>query len=363
MDAFWKHPLVEATLGFIQSHSLLWFSLLIVLFLLLALNWFANFIPQLDVIKSKILLPLARKWKHGKLAKSAIKSDIRGHVNREIAKMRSFLPEGWACDMDVEWVEAEKPETLADDKRIIVRIRPVDDQDKNFVNAAYHFLRTSFFPKTQAVVPKPHYEASVLYVCREITKGRNGGAKNFFEDHIMEPMIQRHNTIPNHLDDYALLDAKGFFTGTFLRELHLMALGARFTAARNNVTQETSGMINHIKEFVAAYEVSRAGGGDMPETAWYREGTVSNYALLLVAHPAKTQSGIDAYINRARSSFQSGAKRLYVFGTNSESRFANAVISGIEGAVDNIRLVEHFQTAKDYRGTDAGIGAVFESIN
>lgn len=361
MDAFWQHPLIEAALGFIQSNSLLWFSLLVALFLLVAFNWLANFIPQLDVIKSKILLPLAKKYRHRRLAKSAIKSDIRGHVNREIGKMRAFLPEGWACDMEVEWVESERPETLADDKRIIVRIRPVEDQDKNFVNATYHFLRTSFFPKTQAVIPKPHYEASVLYVCRKIAEGRNGGAKGFFEDYVLEPMIQRHNAIPNHLDDYALLDKKGFFTGTFLRELHLMALGARFTGARNNMTQETSEMVRHIKDFIAAYEASRAGGEDMPEAAWHRDGSVSSYALLLVAHPAKTQNGIDAYINRARSGFQSGTRRLYVFGTNSESRFANAVISGIEGAVENVRLVERFQTAQDYRGAGAGIGAVFES--
>ncbi len=360
MNQLAQHPWIKILLTFIQSYPLLWFTLLVIVLLVVVLNWLANLIPQLDVIKSKILLPIAKKYKQKKLVKSAIKSDIRGHVNREIAKFRDYLPSGWAGEMDVDWVESEEPSTLIDDDRIIVRIRPVDDQDRNFVNAAYHYLRTSFFPKIQAVIPKPHYEASVLYICRKVVEGRNGSAKTFFEDNIMEPLVERHGAIPNHLDDYSHIDNRGFFTGTFLRELHLMATEARFTGARNNMTQETSGVIKHVKDFIAAYDTHHAGGEEMPSTAWYYDGTVSKYALLLVAHPAKTQSGIDPYMNRARERFQSGTKRLYVFGANNENRFANAVIAGIEGAIDNVRVVERFQTSHDYRGTTNGIGAIFE---
>lgn len=360
MESFLQHPWVNPIWIFIQSHPGLWFTLFVAIIILWLLNALANLIPQIDILKSKILLPIAKKYQQKKLVKSAIKSDIRGHVNREIAKLRDYLPSGWAGEMDVDWIESEEPTSLIDDNRIVVRIRPVEDQDRNFVNATYHYLRSSFFPKIQAVIPKPHYEASVLYVCRKIAEGKNNNTKTIFEDHILEPMIQRHESIPNHLDDYSHLDTRGFFTGTFLRELHLMATDARFTGARNNMTQETSGVIKHIKDFISAYDKHHSGGEEMPATAWYNDGNISKYALLLVAHPAKTQSGIDPYINRARERFQSGTKRLYVFGSNNESRFANAVISGIEGTVENVRIVERFQTSFDYRGQNNGIGAVFE---
>jgi hypothetical protein len=216
-------------------------------------------------------------------------------------------------------------------------------------------LRSSFFPKTQAVIPKPHYEASVLHVCRKVIDGRGGSAKTIFEDHILEPAIQRHKNIPNHLDDYTCLDKRGFFTGTFLRELHLMAADARFTGARNTMIQETGGMIGHIKGFIKAYESEDV----IPASAWNNNGTVSKYAILLVANPMKTKWGVDAYINRARNHFNSGAKRLYVFGANSESRFANSVISAIEGTVDKVQLIERFETPFDYRGQKDGVGAVF----
>jgi len=362
MEAFLQHPWISPFWAFIQAHPGLWFFLFILVAIPWLLNTLANLIPQIDVLRSKILLPIAKKYKQKKLIKSAVKSDIRGHVNREIAKMRNHLPAGWTGEMDVDWVEAEEPSTLKDDNKIIVRIRPVEDQDRNFVNAAYYYLRSSFFPKTQAVVPKPHYEASVLHVCRKIAESRSAATKTFFEDHILEPAIQRHQHIPDHLEDYAELDKRGFFTGTFLRELHLMATDARFTRARANMTQETASVIDHIKAFITAYDAHHAGQGEMSPTAWYNDGAVSRYAILLVANPAKTENGIDAYLNRARSRFQSGSRRLYVFGANKESRFANAVISGIEGTIDGVRLVEKFETPFDYRGNKSGVGAVFELL-
>jgi hypothetical protein len=359
MEKIIQHPWLKTVWVFIQDHPFLWFVLLLSFLIFWGIIWLSSLIPQIDILKSKILLPIARKYKHRKLTKIAIKSDIRGHVNREIAKFGKYLPVGWAGEMDVDWVENEEASDLKNDNRIIVRIRPVENQDNNFVNATYHYLKSSFFPKTQAVIPKSHYEASVLYVCRKVVEGRSESSKIIFEDNFLEPIIQRHNKIPVHLDEYAHLDKRGFFTGTFLRELHLMANDARFTGARNTVTQETDQVIKHIKGFITGYDAE----DDMPATAWYNNGTLSKYAMLLVAHPSKTSSGVDPYINRARDQFQSGARRLYVFGSNNESRFANAVISGIEGSIDGIRLVERFDTPFDYRGDVNGMGAVFEIVS
>lgn len=315
-------------------------------------------LPQYDIVKAKILLPIAKKYRHHKLVKSAMTSDIRGHVNLEIAKFRDYLPSGWASDIDIDWIDKETVTELVDDKRIVVRIRPVENQDLNFVNAAYHALRTSFFPKTQAVIPRPHYEASVLHVCRNIAQSRSDDTKTVFEDYILEPAIRRHNRIPNHLDDYAHLEKRGFFAGTFLRELHLMAADARFTGARNTVTEETSQILTHIKDFIAGYDAE----DDMPESAWTNNGNASRYAILLVAHPVKAQSGIDQYVNRARGSFNLGVRRLYVYGAGAEQKVADTVITAIENTIEGVRLVEKFKTPYDYRGDAGGIGAVFETI-
>lgn len=360
MQDFINHPLVASIYSFIKSHSLLWFFLLLIFILLFVFNWIADLIPRLDILRSKILLPIAKRYKHKKLTKTAIRSDIKGHVNNELSKMRDYLPQGWIQEVDVAWVECEEPETLKEENKIVVRVRPVDNQDRNFVNATYHYLKSSFFPKAQAVIPKPHFEASVLYVCDKIVENRSDSTKEVFEDSIMEPMIQRHSQIPNHLDSYKKLDKRGFFTGTFLRELHLMATSARFNANRNKMTEETSAMIKHVQDFIKAYDSYNNGEEESDPSAWYYNGPISKYAILLVANPSKTKNGIDAYINRARDRFQSGTERLYVFGSNNESRFAKAVIAGIKGTIDNVKLVEEFDTPHDYRGDPHGVGAVFE---
>lgn len=358
MEKLLQHPWFISIQAFVTAHPVLWFCLLVVIVLWLVLGWLAKTIPQIDVLRAKVLLPIAKKYRHRKLVKSVMKSDIRGHVNQEILKLKDFLPTGWAGQVDVDWVEQESDTTFSDDKRIVIRVRPVEDQDRNFVNATYHYLRTSFFPKTQAVIPKPHYEASVLHVCRKIAESRSPSTKAVFEDHILEPAIQRHNRIPNHLDDYALIDKRGFFTGTFLRELHLMATDARFTGARNTVTEETSQILTHIKDFITGYDSE----DDMPESAWTNNGNVSKYAILLVANPVKAQSGIDQYVNRARSGFNFGIRRLYIFGAGNEQKLAETVITAIENTVEGVRLVERFKTASDYRGEKGGIGAVFELV-
>ena len=357
MNSLINHPFVTKIYNFIISHPILWFVLLIIILILFIANWLASFIPQIDVIKSKILLPIAKIYKHKRLVKKAIKSDVCGHVNLEISKLKSYLPSGWVPKMDVEWVNNENEGDLLNDGRIVVRVRPVESQDQNFVNTVYHYFRTSFFPKTHAVIPKPHFEASVLYICMKIAENRGYKTKEIFEDQILEPAILRHDLIPSHLDDYRLIDSRGFFTGTFLRELHLTAVDSRFTSARRNMGQEASCIVKHIKDFIEAFQ-----NEEMTPETWYNDGSASKYAILLVAHPAnpaKTQSGIDAYIRRARSSFESGAKRLYVFGSNTEAKFANSVIAGIEGTIDGVKLVEKYETPFDYRGQELGIGAIF----
>ncbi len=320
------------------------------------MGWLASLIPQIDILRARILLPIAGTYRHRKLVKSAIKSDIRGHVNHEISKFKTYLPAGWASEMDIDWVKMDGPASLVDDDRIIIRIHPVENQDYNFVNAAYHYLKTSFFPKTQAVIPKPHYEASVLHVCRKKAEGRSSASKVTFEDQILEPAIQRHKQIPTYLEDYGYLDSRGFFTGTFLRELHLAATEARFNSGRDNVGADASGMVKHIKDFINAFGTEDR----IPEAAWKNSGNVTNYAILLVANPDKIANGINAYVSRAESHFNSGAKRIYVFGSNRESEFANAVIGGISAQVTEIKLIEKYNTPFDYRGEKGGVGAVFE---
>lgn len=348
-------PIKESLLNFIEAYPFLWFVIALLFIISTLISTLAKSLPQLDIIKSKVLLPIVRRYKHRQLVKSAIRSDVRGHVNREIKKMRKYLPSSWSKDMDLDWVPNEDARTFLAEGKIVIRVRPVEDQDSNFVNAIYHYFKTNFFPKAQNVVPQAHMEASVLHTCRSIANARSESTKEVFEDKVLEPAVSRHKKIPDYLADYESLDEKGFFTGAFLRELHLACIYSRFTPNRNNIANEVSEIMKHIKSF--SENIGNEDG--IPSTHWYKTGDASSYGILLVAKPIKTTLGIDAYINRANEHIQSGAKRLYVFGSNSESAFAKAVVVGISASIDGCQLIEEFETRKDYRGNPKGVGAVF----
>ena len=349
-------PITDWLTSFITSHPFLWFWILMIFVIWKVIDFLAQAIPQVEIFKSKIITPIARWSKHRGLVKMAIKSDIKGHVNKEMAKLSKHLPKGWIKQMDVDWVQHEDLLGFLTDERIVLRIRPVEDQNKNFVNTTYHFLKQVMFPKTSSVVPDNHLEGTVIYLCKKIVSGRNQESITIFEDSVLEPAIQKHRKLPEYLADYEILDRKGFFTGTFLRELHSVANEARFSTNRENVSQEASEIIKHVKEFITKYE---SESRNIPHSLWIKIGNVAKYGLLLVARPNRTNSSIDAYTNRAREKFTGGANRLYVFGASSEAKFFDAVIHGIVGTVPECELVEVFSTPNDYRGDVDGMGAVF----
>lgn len=343
---------------FVVANPVLWFVILAILLTFNLIKGLATFLPKLEILRSKILIPAARKFKHHGLVKAAVRSDIVGHVNNELVRLRRELPAGWVPDMNIEWVERQSREDLLDENLPVLRIRPLESQDRNFANAAYYFLRKNFFPKTKNVIPTSHRDACVLYIARKVVARRGTQAKAAFEDGILEPAVEKNKNLPDLFEDYKHMDDRGFFTGTFLRELHEVGKEVRFSPKRKDVRSEPPAIIRHLREFIEGFESEK---GQMPEKYWSQIGPVSSYALLLVAHPEKVKSdrGIVPYVNRAKEKVSLGVKRLYVFGRASEEDFVNAVIDGIWSSVPEFKLHERFTLHRDYRKDVGGIGALF----
>ena len=347
--------LQEGIWVFIESHPILWFWIAAALLLIWILKILSDSIPQLEIIKSKIVTPLAQWVRHRLLVKAAIKSDIQGHVNRELQLIKKELPFGWIKEMEINWIANESRDDLLNSGETIIRLRPLADQDRNFVNATHQFLKRSFFPKTGAVIPALHRDASVLYISAKIAKRRGPQAQSAFEDFILEPAIQRTKAIPKIIEAYDEIDRRGFFTGAFLRELHEVAGEVRLTSMRASVGGEATAILKHVRDFIKAFD----SDDQIPSAGWYNIGPVSRYGLLLVAHPGKTPDGPDPYVNRAREKLNQGAKRLYIFGAGQESSFAGSVINAVQIQIPDWKLVEQFETSFDYRGNHGGVGALF----
>src|SRR5690606_31576261 len=105
----------------------------------------------------------ARSRQFKQLTKAAKKYDIRGHVNKAVAELKSELPSGWIREIDIEWVEREDKEDFFHDDEIVVRVRPYDEQNRNFVTVVHQFLSKALFPKVKKVIPGVQRDAAILH--------------------------------------------------------------------------------------------------------------------------------------------------------------------------------------------------------
>lgn len=317
------------------------------------IKFLGNLFPVIDAFKSKITIPLAKKWKFRRLVREAITSDIKGNVNTIVRKIQKELPNGWTDEMDIEWVENESKEDFLDNKRMVIRMRPLDDQALNFVNATYYFFKKALFPGTKRVVPEIHRETSVLHLCHRLIQTKKREYIGVFEDNILEDAIQKKETILNYLERYEYIDKKGFFTGAFIREIHEIAKKIRFKKEQKKIKQEINGILEHIENFIKDKDI----GDIMPDQEWHRTGLIGRYSFLLIARPETVS--IESHIYRAKKAFETGTNRLYIFGTASEKKLAEDVIEGICKSIPKCKLLEIFGLSYDYRGNEGGIGALF----
>src|SRR5580700_1940471 len=146
-DFFWAQYISIST--FFDTHGKLAWTIVIVGGLLWLVNKAASGFSAVDILKARILEPIVTRVKFKGLVKAAKKFDIRGHVNSAVSELQSELPAGWIRKIDIEWVEKETKEDFFSDDEIVVRVRPLKDQARNFVNVTYQFLKKSFFPRVR----------------------------------------------------------------------------------------------------------------------------------------------------------------------------------------------------------------------
>ncbi len=310
-----------------------------------------RFVPKLCKLRSKFWNFIARKWRYKRLEKKAIASDIETTVNEVVLELQSELPSGWLNRASIEWVDKDIRDSDLIAGEMILRIRPLEDQDTNLINGVYFFFSKALFPGTKEIIPTSVRKATALQISRRTINNKKPFLRNKFEKNILEPSIKENSSILEYIESFDDLDRKGFFTGGFLREIHEIAIRSRFKELRNKMEEEVKSVLAHIVDFV-----SNIPEHNNPDWRWSRKGPATSYAFLLVAQPR--HSGVRPYINKVKKHFQEGVERIYIMGAKQEKNFVKKVISAV-AELPKSRLAELFKLNKDYRGELAGIGALF----
>lgn len=306
-------------------------------------------IPQFGNLRAKFWGFLARKWRHKKLEKRAIASDIENVVNEVVAELQMELPCGWITKASIDWIDKDIKEEDLKDGEMILRIRPMESQDENLINGIYCFFAKALFPETKEVIPTIVRKSTALHLSRRSITDKKPFLTNKFEKGLLESSVKNDSNIVYFIDKFNEIDNKGFFTGSFLREIHEIASISKFKQLRNQIDSEIKSVLEHIDDFVKNIHKNSSNG-------WSRKGPATSYAFLLVAQPFSWS--VNPYVNRVKEHLNQSVERIYIMGTNQERRFVKNTISAIS-KLPSCHLVEIFELNRDYRGDRNGIGALF----
>lgn len=243
----------------------------------LGISSLCNIFPKLMELKSNTWGWLAKKYKYKKLKKLAIKSDVEHAINLTVFELQSELPKGWTRKASVQWVSnlSKKNESLLDE--IILRIRPLENQDMNLIYGVYSFFDQSMFPRIQTVIPNNIRKSSVLLVTQRALCLKKHYLKEQFEDSILDDEIKEDGTILKYFEQLKTIDNRGFFTSVFLREIYELATKIRFQQSRNRIEKEIESILLHIIQF--SKEVISVGHSAV-DSMWHKDGPVTNYTFL-----------------------------------------------------------------------------------
>ena len=307
-------------------------------------------VPKLSSLKADFFYWVQNKYRFRKFKKAAIKNDIENVVNNIVFSLQDELPYGWIRRAKIEWVPDITNEKIFTNE-VILRIRPIENQDANLVVGVYSFFNNSLFPKVKEVIPSPARKAAVLLITKRAICSKRRFLEERFNEEVLEAAVQDDADITKYYPRYHKIDKKGFFTGAFLREVYEVCTRERFGQLRGQMEEEMHNILSHMEHFI-----ENIPGHNITSNSWSRIGPATSYGFLLVAHPTADRSRV--YVARAKERLDQGIERLYVFGTSEQLKFARFVISEI-AKIDGYKLQEKFSVHKDYRGTSKGIGALF----
>ena len=297
---------------------------------------------------------LADWTKNKSLVKQAKTAKVEETLNDILAGFQEELPLGWVRQVSVKWVSKLDPLDLKEGDAVL-RVEISESQDNNLLSSVFRFFSSSLFPGLKEVIPSSVRDSVSLQFSRRVVEEQHPYLSKVFTEELLESQINKEKELVEFLEDFRILDEKGFLSAIFIRELNEIGMRARHKPLRNIMKAEASSLAKHSKLFIEEFEDDNSSEDEV----WFREGPETSYAIILVADEQKSRfQGVKPYVNRAHKWEEQNIERLYILGASKQRKFANKVINAI-ASLSGYTLAELFDTNRDYRGKKGGVGAVF----
>lgn len=341
-------------LAIMKTHPFIGYVLFLLTIGVYILNQMTQTIPVLMSIKAKIFIPLANLFKFKQLQKIAIKSDIQGTVNYALAPFSKEITDQKIKPLEIEWVEDATTESFIKEDKILVRIRPLTDQDDNILSVTQPYLESVLLPHSSLLIADVQKKSVIHFTTKEII-GNNSRLLKKFHDKYYLPDCKRYKSLEEYFNKIDEVYKRGLFFSVVISAIEFASDKNKFK--KTNLSPDFAHILDHIISFIQNLNKQESlVQGD--SQLWDYHGESISYGLLLVANPFKAQNGkVKPYINRAEGHLKT-ADILFVAFSYQERKFGNEVAKAIEEALP-VRLLDELTSKYDYRGSKNGVVRIF----
>ncbi len=293
-----------------------WVLLFVLMFL------FPEKAQQWGAILARIAEKLLRRG-----GKAAVAWDIQGRVNAFGKRLAKEAPEVAELGVKVEWIEGvDDSKTFMRSKRLVVRMRRADDQEKNFVHACMAVLTQGFLPKAKRYISPSQRDALDLFAARKLFEAERPRVIDSFFEEFYQRRALENETVMELLDQFSIVDKVGLFFPVLAQELCF--LGQKVFYGRKN--EQIVAEVGQFIDFLERYADRKVGDMEVPLEF---EGRYCRTGITIIALRFKRELGnITPYVRRLGQLLQRGLEHLYFVGSGEPEnrRFMEAIARAAE---------------------------------
>lgn len=340
---------LDFSLGdFFTAHPRAGWLVAAALALAIVLNQVRN-VPFVMKLIGQAWLPIARIFRHWRIQKKAVKGNIENTVNYAVRPLLSEMPSGDLKGLKIEYVKNSKVESFIREGKIIVRLRPVIDQDKNLINVLRLYLEAALMPQSRYLLNTAQRKAITYYTGYKLLHGHQRLVNKLHDEYFVIDK-RRETDLQEYFNKIRRSDRRGFFYSIVLRVIEHGSSEIRFT--NRSVSEEFGRVLDHITNFIHGL---KRGGRSIGDKLWSYTRPGTEFSMLLVARPdVAAKSSVSPYLNRFKENIRKSDRVFVVFTTSEWSSFGEGVARLLD-IQEEAELLETFQCRHDYRGEEGGI--------
>ncbi len=337
-----------------KTYPFLGYGLLFIFVVFYILNQIGQSIPTVVLLKSKILVPLAKLFKFKRLQKAAIKSDIQGTVNYALEPFSKEITSQKIRPLEIEWVEETPLEKFIQDDKILVRIKPLQDQDDNILSVTQPYLESVLLPHSSLQIADVQKKSIIHFTTKEII-GNNKRLLNKFHENYYLPDCKKYKSLEEYFTKIDEVYKRGLFFSIVISAIEFASENTKFK--KSNLSSDFAQILDHVIAFIKGLNKPDSTNPTNAALWDYHSASVT-FGFLLVARPRMAQKReFRPYISRATEHLKA-ADILFVAFSHRESDFGNDVARAIEDALP-VKLMDELSSKYDYRGEKGGVVRIY----